>query len=437
MAKPLTTKAVQNAKPTDQRYEVPDVRISGLFLVVHPSGAKSWAWRYRYLRKPKKLTIGPAIHERKEERVPLLGEAHTLSEARTAAERAASLLAEGTDPSSARQSDAAADRAGKDTVAYAIQEYLDRYVVPNNRPKTQAVVRTFLNGHAKRVWGDRKLKSIVAADVREFMRNLSVPTIVSGARRGGPGAARLGYSVLSRFFGWCVHEGMVPVSPLTGTRPPTLLPSRERVLSDREIANLWAATESIPAPFGPMFRILLLTGQRRDEVAQMRWSELDLDAGLWVMPSQRTKNGKSHAVPLTELAVAIIRSVPRLVDEASGKLSPFVFTTTGSSPVSGFSKAKARLDREMSARAQVDGLSPDWRLHDIRRTVASGMARLGQPIHVVEAVLNHQSGTISGVAAVYIRHNFLEEKRVALEEWASLVGSITTLMPSPVGEDDE
>ena len=104
MAKPLTTRAVQNAKPTDQRYEVPDVRISGLFLVVHPSGAKSWAWRYRYLRKPKKLTIGPAIHERKEERIPLLGEAHTLSEARTAAERAASLLAEGTDPSSARQS---------------------------------------------------------------------------------------------------------------------------------------------------------------------------------------------------------------------------------------------------------------------------------------------------------------------------------------------
>jgi integrase len=180
-----------------------------------------------------------------------------------------------------------------------------------------------------------------------------------------------------------------------------------------------------------MVKLLLLTGQRRDEVASARWSEFDLGADMpaWTIPKDRAKNGKAHVVPLSPAVVEILDSLPRVKDEVD-----FVLTTTGKTGVSGFSRSKALLDatmmeiakEEADARGEKD-FEPQivpWRLHDLRRTCASGMAELGQPVHVVEAVLNHKSGSIKGVAAVYNRYEYAEEKRRALFAWATHVTSL-------------
>jgi integrase len=172
-------------------------------------------------------------------------------------------------------------------------------------------------------------------------------------------------------------------------------------------------------------RLLLLTGQRRDEVAKARYREF-LHQALWQIPKERTKNGIAHEVPLSTAAQEVIAALPRI----AGRVG-LLFTRTGEKALSGYSNAKERLDRVMLDIAREEaaerGLDPGeveipkWRLHDLRRTMASGMARLGHPPHVVEAVLNHTGGTISGVAAVYNRYSYADEKRRALEVWGRFV----------------
>lgn len=175
------------------------------------------------------------------------------------------------------------------------------------------------------------------------------------------------------------------------------------MLSDEEVARFAIGCDRLSYPFGPLFMLLLLTAQRRAEVAEMRWSELDLEAAIWTIPGSRAKNGTSHTVPLSPGALELLRSLPRITG------SDFLFTTNGVTPVSGFSKAKRQID----ARTGSEG----WRLHDLRPTAASGMARLGVDPHVIEKVINHTSGTISGVAAVYNRYGYTDEKRSALCLW--------------------
>lgn len=176
-----------------------------------------------------------------------------------------------------------------------------------------------------------------------------------------------------------------------------------------------------------MVRLLLLTGQRRDEAARMVRSEIESD--LWTLPASRTKNSLEHLVPLSTAAVELLSALPRIAGKPG-----YVFTRTGTAPISDYSSSKARLDAAMLAIAKEDAaaqghdwksinLKP-WRLHDLRRTCSTGMAKLGQPIHVVEAVLNHRSGTISGVAAVYNRYQYLAEKRKGLEDWAGYVAGL-------------
>jgi integrase len=190
--------------------------------------------------------------------------------------------------------------------------------------------------------------------------------------------------------------------------------SRDRVLSDDELRLVWKAAEGMGWPFGPMVQLLVLTGQRRSEVAGMEWQEVDLEKATWVIPSHRTKNAEAHLVPLSPPAVAILASLPRVGD--------YVFTTTGRTPVSGFSRAKAALD----GRAEI----APWRLHDVRRTVASGMARLGVNLPVIEKVLNHTSGSFAGIVGVYQRHSFADEKRRALEVWGRFVEELVSDEPA-------
>jgi integrase len=227
-------------------------------------------------------------------------------------------------------------------------------------------------------------------------------------------------------FNWAVKRGRLPSSPVSGVDAPSKERTRDRVLSDDELRWLWRACEKIDWPFGPLVKLLLLTGQRRDEVATLQWSELDLGKRTWTLPREKAKNNRAHEVQLSEAAIGVLESLPR-----SGAL---VFTSTGSTAVTGFSRAKRRLDAAMFATKSQDlGTKrepiPPWVLHDLRRTAATGMAGLNFPPHVVDKVLNHLSGTIRGVAAVYNRFEYLDERRAALEAWGRYVANLVTPAP--------
>jgi integrase len=188
-------------------------------------------------------------------------------------------------------------------------------------------------------------------------------------------------------------------------------------LTDDELQAVWQGAEAIGWPFGAIVRMLILTGQRRGEVAGMRWQELDFDAKTWTLPKERCKNGVEHVVPLSSAAIEILGSLPRIAGE-------LVFSFNGRAVPDGFDRAKKRIDAYIAGR---NGKPiPAWRLHDLRRTFASGCARLGVQLPVVEKLLNHTSGSFRGVAGVYQRHDFAGEQRAAVETWARHVEALVS-----------
>ena len=224
-------------------------------------------------------------------------------------------------------------------------------------------------------------------------------------------------------YAWAEKRGKVPANPFQGLPISASSESRDRVLNDVELAEVWTAAATLPYPFGPFFQLAALTLQRRDEVAGMRWSEISDDFETWRIPGSRMKNAKPHDVHLAEPAREILRALPRTEN------SDLIFTTTGKTPVSGFSKAKLSLDavigeaRSHDAKAggtKVKAHEP-WRLHDLRRTGVSTLARLGFDSIVVDKLLAHQPAKLTGVAAVYQRHGFGKERAAALEAWATHV----------------
>ena len=222
-------------------------------------------------------------------------------------------------------------------------------------------------------------------------------------------------------YGWALKRGKVPGNPFQGLPVPAAIASRDRVLDAHEVGEVWRAAGALGHPFGPLVRLLLLTAQRRDEVAGMRWSEVSADMATWTIPAGRAKNGAAHVVHLAPEARAVLAGVPRF---AGGDL---VFTTTGKTAVSGYSKAKARMDVAIAAgRAEATVANgakaepmPGWRLHDCRRSAVTWLAGAGFPPHVCDKLLNHVATTgLSDVARVYQRAQFLPERKAALEAWA-------------------
>ena len=221
-------------------------------------------------------------------------------------------------------------------------------------------------------------------------------------------ASRL-HEVAKVLFYWAVNEGFLKASPFARMEAPVKKFPRERDLKHPELKRLWGACEATSYPFGPLAKLLALTLQRRSEVAEMQWLEIDLDKAQWTLPAERSKSKRAHIVPLSKPAVQIIKSLPRYLG------GPYVFTTTeGMRPVSGFSKMKVRLDQAAYVK--------DWRLHDLRRTGRSEMARLKVDDVVAERVLNHVP---RGLAKVYNQYQYLDEKREALNLWARELEKIT------------
>jgi integrase len=413
MGSVLTAKSVGSAKPDpSRRIEKPDAALPGLYLVVQPSGARSWALRFRRDGRSAKLTIGPVL-DRREEATPAslpLGQPHTLTEARTAARTALRVLAEGKDPAVARKATQAAASANpdRDLIRQLSATFVDRYCKPRNR--SWAEVERQFKAEINPKWGARRVQDIKKRDVLDLLDGI--------VDRGSPVTANRVFATLRKFFNWLVERDVLESSPCAGVKKPTAEHSRDRILTDDEIKLFWKATAWFEYPFGPIWRLLLLTGQRREEVAGMTRKEIDLAEKVWTIPSGRTKNGEAHSVPLSPAAVEIIEILPKV-----GKAG-FLFTTTGETHVTGYSRSKGRLDSKMleiTREADPEAVLTPWTLHDLRRTMASGMARLNVNLPVIEKVLNHTSGSFAGIVGVYQRHEFAEEKRAALEAWASFV----------------
>src|SRR5262249_51483463 len=274
MAKSLTVRAIEAAKPGAARREIPDGLLAGLYLIVQPSGAKSWALRYRFRGRPRKFTIGswPAID---------------LASARDLGRKALIPAKQGNDPGDEKKASyRAAAMARRDTVAAVAAEFLERYAKGNTRESTWRETERILNKEVLPRWRGRPIQEITRRDVLELLDRI--------ADRGAPIMANRTLATVRRMFGWCVERDVLPASPCTGVKPPGLEQSRDRILSDGELRLVWYACDKIAWPFGPLTKILLLTGQRRDEVAEMRWSEVDLEKKLWVIPRERMKNGVAH-----------------------------------------------------------------------------------------------------------------------------------------------
>lgn len=386
MGRQLTEAGVTRLLPhPEKRQEIGDTIVPGLYLIVQPSGAKSWAVRYRFDGKPKKVTLG---------RHPSLD----LKAARARAREALGQIAAGIDPAAAKVE--AAAKVDREDIATVAMEFVERDAKAN---RTWRETERVLRQEIIPAWRGKTLSEITRKDV------IGVLDVV--VDRGSPIMANRVLAVIRRFGNWCVERDLIPVSFAAGVKPPTRERSRDRVLADDELVRVWKACDRAGWPFGSMVRLLILTGQRRDEVGGMRWSEIDLDRAVWTIPADRAKNDTEHLVPLSPAAVDLLRAAPRF----DGDLV-FASARRGDTPFSGWSKAKRSLD----GQSKVEG----WRLHDLRRTVATGMAADGTAPHVVEAVLNHRSGTISGVAAVYNRHQYADEKREALDLWADRVAAL-------------
>ena len=225
-----------------------------------------------------------------------------------------------------------------------------------------------------------------------------------------PSAANRAFAAIRKFLNWCVERGYLEHSPCSGMKAPSKVISRDRVLSDEELTAIWLAAEKMGWPFGRVVQLLVLTAQRRNEVSGIRFQDIDQEEGLWTQPAMGNKSGRLHVVPLSPLALAIIRALPRVHDE-------LVFPARGkNNPVSGYSKWKHKLD-------QLSGVK-NWTLHDLRRTAATGMAGLGVPPHVVERILNHKTGVLGGVAGIYNRFAYQQEMSEALNQWSQHIENL-------------
>lgn len=401
MAKALTTKAVETLKPGSNRQEIPDPALSGLYLVVQPSGAKSWAVRYRYAGKPKKLTLG---------KWPIMG----VADARAAASIAIEAVERGNDPSADKRKAKAerveAQLSKRDKISTLLAEYSKRHL---SKLRSGGEVERSLKAEFLPLYADHDIHEVTKRDIRDLLEKIADTGRITTANR-----MRL---YLSGFFNWCLERDVIALSPVQGVKAVAKEKSRDRVLSDDEIRWFWMACDRAGYPWRQAGQTLLLTGQRLNEVLGMTDGELSGDT--WHLSGERTKNKRSHDVPLSQTVQDILGDVER-VDSPTR----LVFTTTGDTPVSGHFKARNRLSRFMAEIAEEETGEaveiPRWTFHDLRRTAATGMARIGIPVRVTEAVLNHVSGTGGGIVGVYQRHDYADEKRTALDAWARLVGDL-------------
>jgi integrase len=387
VGQPLTDIAIRKLKSIDgDRVEIWDSKIPGFGLRASERGTKSFILVYRYRGRPRRLTLG---------RYPTL----SLAVARQKATDALRAVSDGIDPQAVKESDRNPYR-----FAEAVAAFIEQYCRRHNRASTLKETERELRNRFVSRWANR--------DVREISKQDVLDVLDSVVRQGLPSAANHALAIIRKFFNWAVERGLVEQSPCLTVKKPARVGTRERVLTNEELARVWHAARETGYPFGCLVQLLMLTAQRRNEVAGLAWRHIDTRECRWLLPADMTKSNRAHTVPLAPIVMEIITACPRLDDH-------LVFPSSGrnGSSFSGFSKCKSRLDA-------VSGVT-DWTLHDLRRTAATHMARLGVAPHVVEKILNHTGGALGGVAGIYNRFSYQPEMRTALELWARHVQDLT------------
>lgn len=381
-----------------------DDELRGFGVKITPAGKRSYVYQYRLGGREsptKRWTIGGH------------GSPWTPKTARDEAERLGRLVGQGIDPNEAERE----RRRIASTLGF--KDYVD----------------TFSEGYLEIEWGDswklakRRLEMYAVPELGSRplpeIRASEITPIFDKVRSKPALAANL-YAVMRKLFNWAEKRDDIERSPMAKMEAPRGVKARKRVLSPDEIVALWRATYKLDAPFGPFVRLLIITLQRRSEVAGLLRLELHHNEQIWRLPGERAKNEADHIIPLNALAVAEF-------DGLGWKRKGLLFTTTGKTPISGFSKLKIRLDALMLAemqklldkRADEEGekrapaVIPRWVIHDIRRTGTTQMQALGIPIEVTERVINHLSGETAGIRGVYNLYEYLPEKRRALDAWGA------------------
>jgi integrase len=381
----LTSLTVSNAKPRAKAYELRDHGARGLHLAVFPSGHKSWIVRYRFEGRPRKLTLAgfPA-----------------LALARKAAADALVAVAAGKDPGAvklAAKATAKARPSDRDTVARLAEQFITQHVRRNTRPNSARATEGIFRNIILPAWGPRNVRDLTRRDVLDLIEGVAVDRPIAGNRTK---------AAVSKFFAWLMARDVIQTSPCVGVPSPSKERSRDRVLSDDELVRLWRAAEAIGGRVAPYIKLLVLTGQRRSEISGLLWREVDGD--LLTISAERMKGRTTHILPLSTQAAAIIASMP------AGKPND---------PVLALSENFSRLKRALNAHM---GDAPHWTLHDVRRSVASGMAKIGIQVPTIEKILDHRGGSFKGVTGIYQRHSFLPEMMVAVQRWADHIDVLTT-----------
>jgi integrase len=380
------TKTAIDALPTSKSDVVYwDTGYPGFGVKVTPKGRRVFIVLYRTGgagSKLRKYTIGPYGRV-------------TLHQARVAAQKVFAAKLDGRDPAAEKRE--AKRRVVDDRVADLLEMFIAQRLSQN---RSAGEISRLLRREVGRPWAGRSIHEITKRDVVEVVTAIE--------QRGAPVAANKTLKSIKTFLRWCVGRAVLDQSPAEGVPLPAKEVARDRVLDDKELARIILAARQIGGPYGGIVELLALTGQRREEVARLQREELDLARRIWTIPKSRTKNAKAHVVHLSEQSLAVLTRADRR--------GPLVFSLLGTKPFQEFSRAKRVLD-------QLSGVT-GWRVHDLRRTCVSGMARLGVAPHVADKILNHQTGTISGVAAVYQRHEFVAERRAALDLWGAHVSQL-------------
>jgi integrase len=381
----MTKSAVDALRAASKDTVYWDAGLPGFGVKVTPRSRKVFVVLYRIGgagSRLRKYTIGPYGRV-------------TLQMARAEAQKVLAARLEGRDPATEKRE--SKRRMTADRVDDLIEVFIVQHV---SKTRKAAEISRLLRREVVSRWGNRCVHAIGKRDIVELASEI--------AQRGTPMAANTLLKVIKTFLNWCVGRAVIDASPAEGVPLPGKEVARDRVLTNNELASVIRAGRQIGGAYGGIVEMLALTGQRREEVAQMVGDEIDFNCRTWTLPGSRTKNGKPHIVHLSEACIKLIKRASR-----SGS---YVFSISGVRPFQNFTNAKRVLD-------ELSGVT-GWRLHDLRRTCVSGMARLGVPPHVADKILNHQSGTISGVAAVYQRHDFLAERKLALERWGQYIETL-------------
>jgi integrase len=391
-----TERGVERMKPPSTgRKESFDDKVPGLFLRVTKTGNKSWGLDFRINGKRERLMLGsyPVVKP---------------DDARAFAMDALRAVRDGRNPAAEKR--AAKDKKqSPDTFRAIADMFVDRHAKRKNRSwkETERIFKVYVIP----VWKDRPLADINRPDVINLLDNVEDDN--------GPVMSDAVLAQVRKLFNWALDRGIIESTPIARVQRRTKAKerARKRWLKKDEIKAVWAATDQLGYPFGPFVKLLLLTGQRRSEVANMRWDEID--NGVWTIPSTKTKNKQEHEVPLPPAAVQLLSGIPNTGD--------YVFLSGRSksgNPISGFGKAKSALDTHINNSGVI---LEHWSFHDLRRSVRTHMSRLKVVSEVAERVLNHLP---QGIVAVYDQHEYFEEKQQALEKWSSSLSLILSDEPN-------